>query len=282
MTRGELKRVAEMGWNLPVAAGDGVYYFTNSESGPLRYPQEGLHVLGLEGGGGYWFDHRAASVSRVLTRLGVTHMWEVGAGTGAMANRLIPPLTEIVAIEPLAEGARAAARLGLPSLSGTLQSLHLPANAVECIGAFDVVEHVVDVADLLSEIRRVLQPGGVAIVTVPALSALWGDEDDVAGHVRRYTKGRLVSEFETNGFLALHTEYLYASLVAPAAITRALPYRLGRRRSKESVLAAMRAQLDTSPLIDRTARKLLTVEAAIARRIPLPFGLSILGVFKVA
>ena len=53
-------------------------------------------------------------------------MWDVGSVTGAMASRLVSPLTEVVTVEPRGEGPRAAARLGLPALSGTLQDLRLP------------------------------------------------------------------------------------------------------------------------------------------------------------
>jgi len=109
---------------------------------------------------------------------------------------------------------------------------------------------------------------------------LWGDEDDVAGHQRRYTKRILTTQFASSGFTPLHTEYLYASLVAPAALARALPYRLGRRRSEAEVLASLRSQLAVPPRIDRIARTILTAEALIARCFPLPFGLSLLGVFR--
>ena len=112
---------------------------------------------------------------------------------------------------------------GLPALCGRLEDLDLPPDSVECISAFDVIEHIPLVSKFLSEVHRVLVPGGVVMVTVPALSMLWGDEDDFAGHQRRYTKAQLVSEFEACGFVKLHTEYLYASLVTPAALTTPYP-----------------------------------------------------------
>ena len=276
----ELECVAKLGWTIPPRDSDGVRYVTRSGKGALFYPDEGLEVLGLEGGAGYWFDHRAAAVRRVLTRLKVTSMWEMGSGTGAMASRLVPPLTEVITVEPLVEGARAAAKLGLAALCGTLQDLELPDHSIECVGAFDVIEHIREVADFLREVHRVLEPGGVIIVTVPAFDILWGDEDDVAGHQRRYTKKSLISEFRSADFTPVDTEYLFASLVPLAAIARALPYRLGRRRSEARVLASLRSQLKTPPTVDRIARRILESESAIARHFELPLGLSILGVFR--
>ena len=278
----ELSRLAKLGWPVPPESIDGVRYFSGIGQDPLWYPDEGLEVLGLEGGPGYWFDHRAAAVSRAMNRLQVKTVWEVGSGTGAMACRLVSPLREVITVEPLAEGAQSAARLGLPSLCGTLQDLGLPNGSLECIGAFDVIEHIPSVSGFLGEVRRVLRPGGIAVVTVPAFPLLWGDEDDAAGHQRRYTRASMQAQFVAGGFTPLHVEYLYASLVAPAAITRALPYRLGRRRTEAEVLAALKSQLRVSPAMDRIARVILSTEARIARHLTLPFGLSLLGVFRAA
>lgn len=276
----EIERVAAVGWNVPPVSGEGVHFFDSSSEDAVSYPDEGLEVLGLEGGAGYWFDHRAGSVAHVLGSLGVSSMWEVGSGTGAMAKRLVPPLSEVVTVEPLVEGARAAAGLGLPALCGTLQDLNLPPDSIECIGAFDVVEHISDVTSFLREVHRVLRPEGVFVVTVPAFTWLWGDEDDVAGHVRRYSKRSLASQFHACGFALVHSEYLYASLVPLAACVRALPYRLGKRRSEDKVLESLRAQLEVPVGIDRIARYVLAVETGIARRYRLPFGLSIVGAFR--
>lgn len=278
----EMERVAELGWSTPTQDEDGVRYVPRSPGGgELSYPDEGLEVLGLEGGAGYWFDHRAAAVARVLTQLEVTSMWEMGSGTGAMASRLMPPLTEVITVEPLVEGARSAAKLGLPALCGTLQDLQLPDDSIECVGAFDVIEHIPEVTDFLRETHRVLRPGGVAVVTVPAFKILWGDEDDVAGHQRRYTKRSLISEFRLAGFTPVHTEYLYASLVPPAAVARALPYRLGRRRSEARVLNSLQSQLAVPSSIDRVARSILKVETVLTRHLTLPIGLSLMGTFRI-
>jgi SAM-dependent methyltransferase len=272
--------LATLGWVAPEVAADGVRYLTSTDGSAISYPEEGLDVLGLEGGSGFWFDHRAAAVSRHVERLGISSMWEVGAGTGAMANRLRSALAEVITVEPLVAGAQACAALGLTSLCGVLQDLRLPDRSLESVGIFDVLEHLREPASLVEEIRRVLRPDGVAIVTVPAFQALWGDEDDVAGHHRRYTRSTLDAAFVASGFTPNRSEYLYASLVLPAAVLRALPYRLGHRSSREAVLQSLRKQLKTRPTTDRVARAVLATESAVAGKVALPFGLSVLGVFR--
>jgi SAM-dependent methyltransferase len=276
----ELDRLATVGWIAPEPAEDGVRYFASTDGTAISYPEEGFDVLGLDGGSGFWFDHRASAVSRHIERLGISSMWEVGAGTGAMAHRLRGTLTEVVTVEPLAAGARASAALGMTSLCGSLQDLGLPDGTLESIGVFDVLEHLEQPDSLVDEMHRVLRPSGVVIATVPAFQALWGDEDDVAGHHRRYKRSTLDADFASSGFSRLRSEYLFASLVPPAGVLRALPYRLGRRSSREAVLQTLRAQLQTRPTTDRLARAVLAAETAVAKVAPLPFGLTVLGVFR--
>jgi SAM-dependent methyltransferase len=272
--------VAKLGWLVPETAPDGVRYVESVDGETISYPKDGFDAFGKSGGSGFWFEHRAEAVRRKVKCLGISSMWEVGAGTGAMAHRLLGTLTDVATVEPLPAGARVAAELGLTALCGTLQDLQLPDESLESIGLFDVLEHVEHPEPLVDEVHRVLRPAGLVIATVPAFRALWGNEDDAAGHYRRYTKSTLAAEFETRGFASLGTEYLYASLVPAAGLLRALPYRLGRRSSKEVVLRSIQNQLTTRRTIDRFARAVLSVEQAVAKVVPLPFGLTVLGVFR--
>ncbi|CAN5522870.1 class I SAM-dependent methyltransferase [soil metagenome] len=276
----ELHRLAALGWDAPEPATDGVRYLVSPNGSAVSYPEEGFEVLGLEGGAGFWFDHRADAVRHQAELLGISSMWEVGAGTGAMAQRLRSTVRDVVTVEPLRSGARASAALGMTSLCGTLEDVRLPDQSIEAVGAFDVLEHVEDPASLIDEIHRILRPGGAVMATVPAFQSLWGDEDDVAGHYRRYTRSLLDRSFATSRFRRVRSQYLFASLVPLAGVLRALPYRLGRRSSNAAVLERMRRQLTVKPSAERLARAALATESAISRVVPLPFGLSVLGVYS--
>ena len=61
----------------------------------------------------------------------------------------------------------------------------------------DVLEHLDDDAVALCELTRLVRPGGLIIITVPALQWLWSDWDVVLHHRRRYYKAdvrRLVAQ----------------------------------------------------------------------------------------
>lgn len=64
----------------------------------------------------------------------------------------------------------------------------------------EVLEHVPDDAGALSEVARVLRPGGVLAVSVPANPARFGPSDRWAGHLRRYSRRMLVDACEGSGF----------------------------------------------------------------------------------
>jgi SAM-dependent methyltransferase len=73
-------------------------------------------------------------------------------------------------------------------------------------GAFDLVlcaetiEHVRDVQLLLSEIRRVLRPGGLLALTTPANLPLGGRPDPLSPHLRFFTRRSLKGLLDELGF----------------------------------------------------------------------------------
>jgi SAM-dependent methyltransferase len=63
----------------------------------------------------------------------------------------------------------------------------------------EVIEHVDDDVGALTECRRVLRPGGVAVLSVPAHPTWFGPSDEWAGHVRRYSRDVLVATCRAAG-----------------------------------------------------------------------------------
>jgi SAM-dependent methyltransferase len=279
----ELERLGRLGWRRQPHENSDAGSRSGAQRASVDYPTEGFAALGLDGGKGYWFEHRAAIVVDALrAATGARAIWDVGAGTGAMASRLASAGYEVVAVEPLDVGAEAVARRGDTLVfCGSLEDLELPDTCLPVVGLFDVIEHLSEPAKLLREVRRVLEPGGCAAVTVPAFRALWSSEDEVAGHHRRYTRRDLDTLMRSSGFDVVSSQYMFATLLVPALFLRALPYRVGMRRSPERVHANTAKQLRPDERIDAVMRRMLSWERTLSRHVRLPAGLSVLGVYRV-
>jgi ubiquinone/menaquinone biosynthesis C-methylase UbiE len=95
---------------------------------------------------------------------------DIGCGAGEFSAALAAAGTRPIAVDVAAEALRRA-RERVPDLDARLWAagapLPVPDNAVDVVWAGEVVEHVVDVAPWLSELRRVLRPRGTLLLTTP-------------------------------------------------------------------------------------------------------------------
>jgi len=275
-----LEHVEGLGWVLPDESESGVRSFAPIDEATISYPSAAYEEGGVGGTeSGFYLSHRADVVIELLSRLGVTGFWEIGAGNGNMAVPLSRSGFDVVAVEPLTSGAEASARQSVTSICSTLEKLRLPNASLPAVGMFDVLEHLQDPTELLREVHRVLEPGGLLIVTVPAGGWLWSDLDEALGHFRRYRKTTLLGAVVPVGYQPLLVEYIYASLVPAAAVLRALPYKLGRRKSEAEMLHKVRQELSVPVALDRAARLVLRAERNLSRVFSLPCGLSVMAAF---
>jgi SAM-dependent methyltransferase len=138
---------------------------------------------------------------------------ELGAGIGTVADYLLhnTSVPELVLIEPADNlfprlherlSGRSRVKLMHSRLEEVASSL-----SVDSVIAVNVLEHVVDDTALLRTIHRVLVPGGIVMLFVPALPWLYGTLDESFQHVRRYTKRGLASQLEKTGFRVERLHY---------------------------------------------------------------------------
>jgi 2-polyprenyl-3-methyl-5-hydroxy-6-metoxy-1,4-benzoquinol methylase len=124
----------------------------------------------------------------------------------------------------------------------------------------DVLEHIEDEAATVEALRRLVAPGGRLVISVPAMSSLFGLHDELLGHHRRYNKRSLRSAIE-GSFRVERIRYFGMSLI-PVTMW------FSRWRRKPYPTDAA-----TGPsLLGRAFAAVCAVEA----RVPLPLGTSLI------
>ena len=216
----------------------------------------------------WWYQVRNDLLIRYLRRNGSSGaIWDIGSGTGIVSQALRDAGFQVVAIEPAGGGAISAAARGLPSVASTFEDLRLPARSISATGLFDVVEHLTEPEALLAECRRVLAPSGQLYVTVPAHPWLWSQADTLAQHHRRYTRKSLRTLLENSGFTIHDCSYRLATLVAPMALARSIPWRLGYRPESTSFQRQLDKQLGYSSAM--LTRCLIGLESLVGGASPI-------------
>ena len=145
---------------------------------------------------------------------------DVGCGTGA--NLLM--LSEYGDAEgvDISEDALAFCReRGLDKVKlGAGEELPYDDGTFDLVTAFDVVEHMDDDLAGLREMRRVLRPGGRVLLFVPAFMFLWGVQDDVSNHRRRYRLPELERVLAQAGFEIERSTYANITFFLPILLAR--------------------------------------------------------------
>jgi len=195
----------------------------------ISYPDAANDAFWAIEDSSYWFLHRLDCLQALIEQFPPDgDLYDIGGGNGFVAAGLERAGWPAVLVEP-GSGALNARRRGLTRVvQATLSDAGFTAGSMPSAGAFDVVEHIPDDLAFLRELRAALRPGGRFYCTVPAWPALWSDEDDSAGHHRRYTPHSLARVLRAAGFEVEFLSPFFGWLMAPVFLLRALPSRLRR------------------------------------------------------
>ena len=171
----------------------------------------------LRRGTGLEFEMEAAWVRKQLSPT-IRTVVDVGCGTGGMGRALsaaVPGCRRVgfdYAARAL-ELARGSGFLGLAAADANALPLRdACADAAVCLDVLSC--RGVNPAEALSEIRRCLKPGGVAVLNVPAFPALRGRHDAAADVHRRLLRGELRLLLSKAGLAPVSVRYWNATLAA--------------------------------------------------------------------
>ena len=188
-------------------------------SGGGGYHPEFYGELAALEAGNFWFQTRNTLIIWVLHRYfpDPGRLLEIGCGTGFVLSGIATafPKSQLVGSEVFSASLSYAASRVKRAEFLQMDARTLPyVEHFDVVGAFDVLEHIIEDERVLAEIHQALRPGGGLVLTVPQHPGLWSRQDESACHVRRYTATDLRRKVVVAGFSPLY-ETSFVSLLLP-------------------------------------------------------------------
>jgi SAM-dependent methyltransferase len=264
-----------------------------------------MHALETEY---WWFAGRRAIIGQLLqaTLNGITpppaaitpqllgehdsapahHLLDIGSGTGANLSLLrdvVGAAGTVTAIDfsPLALrfAADHAALPGVALLQGDALRLPFPDDQFDVITMLDVLEHLSDDSRALSEVFRVLKPGGHLVFSVPAYQHLWSAHDTALHHFRRYEYHGLQQLLRRNQFRVVRLSFAMSLMPPVAWLWRKLILPWQPRRPRQAQRHSEGAVLPSvAPFFNAALVNYLKWEGRVIVKRRLSFGTSLVGV----
>jgi SAM-dependent methyltransferase len=200
---------------------------------------------------------------------------DCGAGTGRNLDWLAR-LGPAIGIELEPTGVRAVRLRGHAVARATVVQLPVASGSADLVTLFDVLNCLEDDGErqALSELHRVLRPGGLVLLNVAALELLRGSHSTLAREVRRYSRGRLKASLDRAGFDVLRLTYTNLALFPAALAIRGFERLTGRLEESERDL-----QVPAGP-VNRGLDLMLRLEARWLRGSDLPIGTSLMALAR--
>lgn len=201
---------------------------------------------------------------------------DCGAGTGRNLDWL-ESVGWAVGLERSAVGLQFGRARGRRLVRGTVAALPFPDASVDVATSFDVLYCLDDATErtAVSEMWRVLKPGGLIVINVAALDSLRGSHSTLTHEIRRYSKHRLRAVVTGAGF---EVERLTFANMSTFPVTWLLRWR-ERMTGRAETASEHDLQVPPRP-INALFDAALALEARVMRVVNLPIGTSLLCVAR--
>ena len=207
-------------------------------------------------------------------------MLDIGCGAGGMMG-MLARYGDVVGLDVDREYLVYCRERGFANvLCGSGYELPFPDGKFALVSLFDTLEHIPEEVQALREVRRVLKPGGRVLISVPAYQWLWSQNDRIAHHCRRYTRGRLRKALEDVGLVVervSHFNTWLLPMIVPAVLLQKLREKLGLLPDGYNNMSV--------PLpgpLNRLFAAVMSSERHLLRRFDLPVGHSALALARRA
>jgi SAM-dependent methyltransferase len=234
----------------------------------IEWEVEGLH---------WWFVTRRKLLKSILLSFNFSLIKgivvDIGCGVGSNLKLLRSLGVSAIGLDKSIYALSLAKnRLKLPLINGDLNKLPIRSKSIGLIIAMDVLEHLENDLNGIREFYQVLKEGGILILTVPAFKFLWGTQDIVTGHKRRYSIKEISSKLKNEGFEILRSSYFNFFLFFPILLTRRMIHLLDLKIESENKI--------NFPFLNSILKTVFSFEPYLLNYFSFPFGVSILCIAR--
>ena len=231
----------------------------------------------------WWFVGVRAMVRSLLSLTGgngsLGKVLDLGCGTGALLDQLRGCSAELWGLDVSQEGLKFCAIRGHKKLV-LADATRIPfrQNYFDVITAIGLIEHLDDDQVFLYEVKRLLKPNGRLVLLTSSFPYLWSMHDTANEHKRRYYLRELNRQINEVGFQTIrfsHLNFFLFPIIAPLLVLHRKIYGI-ESGHPERILPPIPS------VINVMLTWFLLWEARLMRRVTLPWGISMIGVFKKA
>lgn len=221
----------------------------------------------------WWFVGRrrlALKLLRSHTSVAKPDVLDLGCGTGVVLRELGEWASPTgLDMSDLALGFCRQRSLGR-LIKGDGSKLPIQDKQFDAIIGLDIFEHIEDDEAAFADAYRILRPGGILVLSVPAFRALWGPHDIALMHFRRYRASEVRQRLEKAGFVVRRSTYSVFFLFPIVVI-----WRLFEKRKKGPAKASL---VSVPKWMNTTLIAFQDLEAMLISAMNLPWGSSVIAV----
>jgi len=221
----------------------------------------------------WWHRHKRLAVLQLLEKFNTNRgrILDIGCGTGKMLEELKQSGWEVEGIDKSVLTQKECLKRGLKiKIADAAEKLPFKHNYFQAVLALDFLEHVQDDQKVVREIKRVLKPNGIILVSVPAYPKLYFYWDKMLGHQRRYSANGLKQLFIQADLKVIFLSYYFSWLLIPALVIRLI-----KKNTQNKIVSDFKTNTDNF-LIVYIIKLLGQVELWLLKYIKIPFGLSLI------
>lgn len=173
----------------------------------------------------WWFVGRRELALKLVSefKAGPLDVLDLGCGTGVVMAETAKFANSVTGLDMSEFALRYSFERGINEVvQGDGTAIPFADGSFEAIIALDIFEHIEDHEAAYREAFRVLRPGGILVLSVPAFRSLWSKHDVALHHFRRYTRSEVRSCLSSAGFSPEVLSYAVFLLFPLVVLSRVL------------------------------------------------------------